>query len=133
MRNSFPQGCVHMSDVKPYLSSEIQVKLHFQRMGQLNNPPPLVIQPQNVRLDFIQYCLSQGRNLQSPQAILDNYLKQDKNSMPESEGSREPLLQGDINRKKLSLLFSHLSAFNYNMEGLTIEPVAVADMKILTK
>ncbi|CZG95130.1 Uncharacterised protein [Legionella pneumophila] len=117
-----------MSGVKPYLSSEIQVKLHFQRMGQLNNPPPLVIQPQNVRLDFIQYCLSQGRNLQSPQTTLDNYLKQDKNSMPESEGSREPLLQGDINRKKLSLLFSHLSAFNYNMEGLTIEPVAVADM-----
>ncbi|ABQ55587.1 hypothetical protein LPC_1649 [Legionella pneumophila str. Corby] len=65
-----------MSDVKPYLSSEMQVKLHFQRMGQLNNPPPLVIQPQNVRLDFIQYCLSQGRNLQSPQATLDNYLKQ---------------------------------------------------------
>ncbi|WP_241480366.1 hypothetical protein [Legionella norrlandica] len=115
-----------MGAAKQYFSSETQVKLHFQRMAQLNNTPPLTLQTQSVRLDFIQYCLHQGKNLQSSTQSLDNYLKIKKTS--EEVNTLEPLSQGDVNRKKLSLLFSHLSAFNYNMEGLTIEPVAVADL-----
>ncbi|MFJ1269906.1 hypothetical protein ACD661_15200 [Legionella lytica] len=109
-----------------YISSEIQIQLHFEQMGKGSERKPLVFQVQNVRMDFIQHCINQGPKLKSPETELNNYLNREPNSPPQT--SANPPSAGDLNRQKLSALFAHLSAFNYQMDGLVNEPVAVADL-----
>ncbi|WP_133137445.1 hypothetical protein [Legionella rowbothamii] len=109
-----------------HISSETEIKLHFEHMGKGSEKKPLVFQVQNVRMDFIQYCINQGPQLKSPETELNNYLN--RASHASTQTSANPPSVGDLNRQKLSALFAHLSAFNYQMEGLVIEPVAVADL-----
>lgn len=109
-----------------HLSSETQIKLHFEHMGKSSEKKPLVFQVQNVRMDFIQYCINQGPKLKSPETELNNYLNREPHAPTQT--SADPPSAGDLNRQKLSALFAHLSAFNYQMDGLVIEPVAVADL-----
>ncbi len=110
----------------PHIAPETQIKLHFEHMGKGSEKKPLVFQVQNVRMDFIQHCINQGSKLKSPETELNNYLNRDPNAPTQT--SANPPSAGDLNRQKLSALFAHLSAFNYQMEGLVIEPVAVADL-----
>lgn len=109
-----------------HISSETQIKLHFEHMGKGSEKKSLVFQVQNVRMDFIQHCINQGPKLKSPETELNNYLNRVANTPTQT--SANPPSVGDLNRQKLSALFAHLSAFNYQMEGLVIEPVAVADL-----
>ena len=113
-----------MASLDLYLLPETQLTLHFQRLGLLDNTYPVVLRLQSVRLDFIQYCLSQGKMLLSEKITLANYLNQQKKTATELLTPVKPLSAAD----KLSILFSHLSALNYDLEGLTIEPVALADL-----
>lgn len=107
---------------------KLKLKLHFQHMSEMGADKPLVFQVQKIRLDFIQYCLTNSKKLPPNNVALDEYLSQPKESSSDSLLSTEILSPADMNRKKLSILFAHLSAFHYDLEGLTIEPVAPADL-----
>ncbi len=108
---------------------QLKLKLHFQRMSEMSaDKKPLVFQTQTVKLGFIQYCLNKGTKLSVSEVALEQYLDQQKESPSDSLPLAETLSPADMSRKKLAILFAHLSAFHYDLDGLTIEPVTPGDL-----
>ncbi|HDV5711103.1 TPA: hypothetical protein RJD49_002825 [Legionella pneumophila] len=117
-----------MSALNSFNLDKLQISLHFQCASRINTVEPLKLKTQHSRLDFIQYCINQGKSLKSPNNVLDDYLLYQKGKIATNHSEIPVLSPADINRKKLSTLFAHLSAFSYDFGELTIEPIAVNDL-----
>jgi hypothetical protein len=109
------------------ISPEQEIKLHFERLGQGNKSGLVALKAQNSRWDFIAYCVNAGKNLDDPQTTLNNYLEAKKNGVT-GKAQDNQLSPGDMNRKKLSMLFAHLSAVHYEFGDLSIEPIPVGNL-----
>lgn len=103
----------------------LKAKLHFQHLTDESIVPPIKMVRDEVRLDFIQYCLDKGNTLPNSDVALLMYLGKQNDTLVKKP---EPLSEPRTNHQKLYLLFAHLSVFQYDMPGLSIEPIAVEDL-----
>lgn len=115
-----------MSVSKQIITEDDQLKLHFQQISKMQAEEPLRLKTQNARMDFIRYCIKRGDKLSdNAPGELEQFIFYE--NTPETQpSSYHSIAQEDPNKKKLSLLFAHLAAFNYEMGDLTIEAIAPA-------
>lgn len=118
---------VVMKTLLPYKLDDVQTQLHFQNLSKINNDQAVKLQTQDSRLGFIQYCLSQGKNLKSAEDSLDDFVRDPNPKLPVGQEIAEPT-QGDLNRQKLAALFAHNAAIGYEFGELSIEPIATNDL-----
>lgn len=112
---------------KQVITEDLKLKLHFQRISKMQSEEPLRFKTQNARIDFIRYCLIRGEKLsENTTGELNQFIFYQQPKNKAQVPSNQTTQLEDMNKKKLSLLFAHLTAFNYELGDLTIEPVTPA-------